>query len=395
VMIRFVYTAYDKTGSKHEDHLLAIDMESAKIKLKELGLIPVKIDKSDDERSRIKSLYPFNSKPKLSDIEFMTSQLSLLMRNGVKIDRALRIAKSGIKNVTLNKIVEKIYGEIRRGTPLSVCLEKYPDVFDTLYVSLVKIGETTGRFSHVFENLAANLNFRQKIMADTRQAMIYPLIISGVCTLSIFFIFNFILPKISVIFAGMDSLPIYTEFLLRISKLVQKYQYMALLAVPAIVVLQSRFQKNKFLKRFSDGLVLKIPVTRGLVYNLENLRFASALSVLLKSGVVLNQALDLAVKSVGNLYIKKRLLIVKKEIREGKRLSEAIFKTEFFPLQFNGLIEAGEETGSLADVFSETEQRLKTQYEFLDPVPACLHTNHQIDRRVQAYGFPVLPLSSC
>jgi len=134
-------------------------------------------------------------------------------------------------------------------------------------------------------------------------------------------------------------------------------------AVLGIMAFGNRLWKNEYLKRVIDAIALRIPITRGLSYTLENLRFASAISVLLRSGVVLNQALDHAVRSVGNVYVKKTLVVVKKEIREGKRLSETMTKTKFFPLQFNGLIEVGEETGNLAEVFSEIEQRLKTHYE--------------------------------
>ena len=363
MILRFVFIAYDESGARHVGGVSAIDMESAKLKLKEMNLIPVKITSTESHGKKNRAFFPFQSKPKLSDVEFLTSQLALLLKNGVKIDRALEIARKGIKNVILARIIEDIHGEIRRGTPISVCLEKYPDVFDSLYISLVKIGETTGRFAHVFENIADNLSFRKKIIADTRQAMIYPALIFAVCVLSVFFIFNFIVPRFSTIFSSMETVPIYTEVFLRISKLFRKCQYFIVPAVLGIIAFGSRLWKNEYLKRTIDAIVLRIPVTRGITCNLENLRFASAISVLLKSGVVLNQALDHAVSAVGNVWMKKKLLIVKKEIREGKRLGETISKTGFFPLEFNGLIEVGEETGSLAEVFSEIEERLKTNYE--------------------------------
>ncbi|HDM75138.1 MAG TPA: type II secretion system F family protein [Deltaproteobacteria bacterium] len=364
-MGRFVYVAYDGAGSRHEGDLSAFNKESAKAKLKNQGLIPVKIKEVEDAKNKSTGFSLFKPRPKLSDLEFLTSQLSLLLRNGVRIDRALYIAKTGIKNASLAGIIEDIYGEVRRGVPFSACLEKYHDIFDLLYINLVRIGEVTGELARIFDNLAANLRFRQKIITDTRQAMIYPLVIFSVCVLAVFFIFNFIVPRFSTIFSAMVNIPGYTKIFLTISALFRKYQYFLFPAIIGVVLVGRNYRKNDYLKKLVDVMVLRIPVIRGLFYKLENLRFASSLAVLLESRVVLSEALDHSVRLVGNTYIRKKLLVVKKEVREGKSLSEAISKTGLLAVEFNALIEVGEETGGLAAVFKEIEGRLRTQYEVM------------------------------
>ena len=363
MMEKFIYTAYDGAGARHQGELSAINTESAKFKLKELGLIPVKIDHADTAANKVNELLRFNRRPRFTDVEFLTSQLSLLLKNGIRIDRALETAKKGIKNNRLRKIVDEVYDDIRRGTPLSRSLEKNPDVFDPLYVSIVRIGEATGQLADVFADLAANLNFRQKISAKTRQAMIYPSIIFIVCLLSVLFIFNFIVPKFSILFSGTRDLPIYTDILIRMSDIFRRYQFIMLAAIIGLSILMVRIRKKDRLKRWIDVLALRIPITRQLCYTLENLRFTSSLTILLKSGVVLSEALDYAVKSIGNVFLRKQLMIVKDEIKQGKKLSVAMAKTGFLPDMFDGLMEVGEQTGNLSEVFSEMEQRLKGLYE--------------------------------
>jgi type II secretory pathway component PulF len=362
-MEKFIYTAYDGAGARHQGELSAINTESAKFKLKELGLIPVKIDHVDTAANKVNELLRFNRRPRFADVEFLTSQLSLLLKNGIRIDRALETAKKGIKNNRLRKIVDEVYDDIRRGTPLSRSLEKNPDVFDPLYVSIVRIGEATGQLADVFADLAANLNFRQKISAKTRQAMIYPSIIFIVCLLSVLFIFNFIVPKFSVLFSGTRDLPIYTDILIRMSDIFRRYQFIMLAAIIGLTILMVRISKKDRVKRWIDVFALRIPITRQLCYTLENLRFTSSLAILLKSGVVLSEALDYAVKSIGNVFLRKQLMIVKDEIKQGKKLSVAMAKTGFLPDMFDGLMEVGEQTGNLSEVFSEMEQRLKGLYE--------------------------------
>ena len=362
-MKNFVYTAYDGAGARHQGELSAINTESAKFKLKELGLIPVKIDHVDTAANKVNELLQFNRRPRLSEVEFLTSQLSLLLKNGVKIDRALEIAKKGIRNNRLRKIVDEVCDDVRRGTPLSVSLEKNLDVFDLLYVSIVRIGEATGRLPDIFADLASNLNFRQKISVKTRQAMIYPSIIFIVCLLSVLFIFNFIVPKFTVLFSGMRDLPIYTDILLGVSDIFRKYQFIMLAAIVGFSILIVRIRKKGRFRSLMDVVVLRVPITRQLCYTLENLRFTSSLTILLKSGVVLTEALDYAIKSIGNIFLRKQLMIVKDEIKQGKKFSAAMAKTGFLPDVFDGLMEVGEQTGNLSEVFSEMEKRLRSLYE--------------------------------
>jgi type II secretory pathway component PulF len=317
----------------------------------------------DIAANKVNELLQFNRRPRFADVEILTSQLSLLLKNGIKIDRALETAKKGIKNNRLAKIVDELCDDVRRGTPLSVSLEKNLDVFDPLYVSIVRIGEATGRLADVFADLAANLNFRQKISVKTRQAMIYPSIIFIVCVLSVLFIFNFIVPKFTVLFSGMRDLPIYTDIFLGASDIFRRYQFIMLAAIVGLSILMVQIKKKDRFRRLMDVVVLKVPITKQLCYTLENLRFTSSLAILLKSGVVLTEALDYAVKSIGNIFLRKQLMIVKDEIKQGKKFSAAMAKTGFLPDVFDGLMEVGEQTGNLSEIFSEMEKRLRSLYE--------------------------------
>ena len=372
----FAYVVYDEAGARLQGQMDAISPESARSKLKEQGLIPIKIDKMDPTARRTGGGISFNKGPNLSDIEFLTSQISLLLRNGIKIDRALETARVGIKNKRLKNIVVEIYDDVRRGVSFSAALENYPDVFDPLYVSIIRIGEVTGRLADVSIDLAANLNFRQKIFAKTRQALIYPAIIMAVCLLSVFFVFNFIVPKFSVIFAGMKSVPVYTQAILAISEIFRTYQIILPVLVAVISFLIYRNRKSRQVIRLKDMLMVRIPVVKQVSSALENLRFASSLAILLKSGVMITSALDYAIQSVSNGFMRKKLLRVKDEVRQGKKFSEAMARTGFLEDVFVGLIEVGEQTGDLSEIFTEIAERLKLNYEekvnnlivFIEPV---------------------------
>ena len=362
-MEQFTYKAYDAAGALKQGRITALDTESAKFKIKEQGLIPVTINSVDEKSTRIKDLFKIRRRPRLSDLEFFTSKMAILLKNGIKVDRAFDMTQNGIHNERLREIVESIHEDIRRGTPLSAALEKYPAVFEPLYTSIVKIGEATGNLAEAFSDMSNTLSFQRSITTKTQQALLYPAVIFFVCLGAIFFVFNFIVPKFSVIFSGIEQLPLYTSLLLSVSTFFQTYQFILVIGVVLLAYAAHRIKRKRWYKARQDALVLRIPVVKDLFVTLENLRFASALALLLKSGVVLSDALDHAVRSVGNVFFQRRLLIVRNEVRQGKKFSETMAKTGFLPDTFDGLLEVGEETGNLSEIFLEIENRLKVIYE--------------------------------
>ena len=362
-MPEFVYTAYDDAGARRQGQLAASSWESARLKVKELGLVPVEIKPVGRNPRRAGRWLRLQRQPGLADIEFLTSQLALLLKNGIKIDRALEMVSRSVANQVLKRVLEEVSHDVRGGVPLAQALEKRPQIFDALFVSVIRIGESTGQLAAVLSALAANLGFRRRVQARMSQALIYPTIILIVCILSIVFIFNFIVPKFAVIFASLKEVPFYTEILLSASRFVRNYQFLMLFGAVALAAVIWHFRRHQRLLEIRDRLLLFLPVTRRLCCTVENLRFVSSLAILLRSGVVLSEALAHAISTVGNAVLRKSLLSVGREIKQGQKFSTAMEKTAFLPETFAGLIEVGEQTGNLAEVFVAMEERLHESYE--------------------------------
>ncbi len=362
-MESFSYIAYDSAGARTQGQMNAVSLDSAKFKLKEQGLTPVKIEPLRSAGGpALPGFLRFSPRPGLSDLEFFTAQLSLLLENGVKIDKALSIAKIGVKNQRLKKIVEDLYQQVRGGTPFALALANYPELFDSLYISVAAIGEATGTMGAVFQDLAGHLKLRQNIASKTKQAMVYPAVIFSVCVLAIVFIFNFLVPRLSVVFEDMENLPVYTELLLVASDLFQRYQFVALPVVLVIIFVLPRLMRQKKTKQAFDAAFVRLPLVRQLIYSLENFKFTTSLAILLRSKVVLSDALDYAVKSIGNAMLRRKLATVRDEVRRGSKLSEAVGRAQFLPEVYVNLIEVGEQTGNLSGVFTEMQDRMRDAY---------------------------------
>jgi type II secretory pathway component PulF len=177
------------------------------------------------------------------------------------------------------------------------------------------------------------------------------------------FIFNFVVPKFEVLFAGMKTLPIYTDILLTVSRYFTQYQWWILILVIGIPLWVKQMKRFQTVKSMLDMLMIKIPVLRYLSYSLENLRFVSSMAILLKSGILLVDALGYSIRSIGNERIQKQLLSARGEVKQGKKLSDALARTGFLPDIFIGVIEVGEQTGNLTEIFTDMENRFKDDYE--------------------------------
>ena len=362
-MKRFRYKAYDASGGVKQGEILAVSQASAKFKLKENGLILVSISDIDRTNSRFTKQFKINFNPGIDQIEALSSRLALLLKNGIKVDKAIEFAVKGIQNSKLSNAMDEVHEDIRKGIRLTDSLEKHPDIFDSLYISRVRVGEDTGNLGQAFIDITENLNFHKNILSKTRQALLYPLIIFLVCVGSILFIFNFIIPRFSVIFSNANNLPSYTKMLMATSDFFRHYQFfvlpLILLAGWGLFVMKD----HDAVKRVRFWLAANLPIIKKTSLTLENLRFASALSMLLSSGVVLSDALTYAIDSVSNTFIKKKLVLVKNRVRQGENLSAILSDAGFLPDMFQGLVEVGEQAGSLGEIFKEMEIRLRADYE--------------------------------
>ena len=214
-MILFTYKAYDHSGAKVDGQIEAIDKASALASLKQQSLLPTEV-KAVVENDN--SIFNFNNKVSLSDLEFLTAELSLLLESGVRIDKGIDIIKKTKAKPALAKLLNDISSNLKKGKSLSESFKEHSDIFDPLYCNLIELGETSGNLSEVFAGLAEDLKFRRDLQRKIVSSLAYPLVIFFVCLLSIFFIFNFIIPKMSSMFNDVDALHWYTQLMLSISE---------------------------------------------------------------------------------------------------------------------------------------------------------------------------------
>ena len=359
-MAIFSYRAYDNSGAKFEGEIDAIDKQGVIADLKSQGLLASEIKPVVQKGQSVVS---FSRGVTLADLEFLTAELSLLLASGVRIDRGIDIIRRNKAKPVLASLLGDISKDIKGGNSLANSVRKHPKVFSSLYCNLVELGESSGNLVQVFHDLAVDLKFRRDLQSKIISSLTYPLVILFVCILSIFFVFNFIIPRMSSMFDGMDNLPWYTSALLSASEWLNNYQGLLILGLLIGGTGIYFLFKRPEVKRWFSGVSLNIPLVRNAVITVERIRFNSGIALMLSAGLAIDKALSLCIGNVSNHQLKRELEIAKDKVKRGNSLSQALRQTSIYPAFFISLLEVGEESGNLESVFSEIAKRSKQEFE--------------------------------
>ena len=299
---------------------------------------------------------------RLQDLEFLTAELSLLLDSGVRIDRAIAILQRGATRGGVARLLAMLNAELKQGRQFSEAAASQPDVFDALYVNLVALGEASGRLPDVFRGLAEDLRFRREMRQKILQASTYPFIVLGVCVVALLFIFNFVVPNLTTLFADAKELPWYTSALLGASAFMRTWQWplFALLAVGGALAWRAR--NNAAFAAWRDGVALELPGIRDATLIVERIRFTSGLALMLEAGLPVDRALVLATGSVRHAALRREVAIAVDKVRRGEQLSASLRQTRIFPDFHASLVEVGEESGELARVFDEITRRSRDAF---------------------------------
>lgn len=356
----YTYNAYDGSGGQVGGQIDAINKPNALVKIKALGLLPTEVK---EYKASSNSTFTFNNKVSLADLEFLTAELSLLLESGVRIDKGIDIIKRTKAKPALAKLLTDISNNLKKGKSLSESFSEYSDVFDPLYCNLIALGEASGNLSEIFSGLAKDLKFRRELQRKIISSLAYPTVIFFVCILSIFFIFNFIIPKMSAMFNDVDSLPWYTSAMLATSEWMIQYQGLLIIGVVVAVFGLFTLLKQPAFIEWWQKMSLKLPIFRKAIITVERIRFNSGLAMMVKAGVQIDRAIYLSAGNIKNKVLQREMDIAKAKVKGGSSLTPALQQTSLYPDFFISLLEVGEESGNLERVFDEIANRSRQEFE--------------------------------
>lgn len=337
----------------------ALSQDEAVFKLKSDGIIITEIHSGapDLTASQKKGSIDSFLKKRITESELLlfTKKFSAMIEAGLAIVPALRMLQSQSENPVLVEILESVINKVNAGIPLSKSLEDYPELFDNVYISLVKAGEAGGSLDTFMRKISINLEKKLKILRSLKGALMYPIALLTVAIVVVAIMMVYVVPIFVGIFgAGGVKLPLPTRIIMGISDFFRSYYMIALVAaaVVAYQVIKSAFKKNLKLRIKLDEKKLSMPLFGKLLEGSIMARFSTVLSNLIAGGVGLIEAMEIAKNSISNEYVRQALDQVKRDIYSGKPFAGALREAKCFPPALCGFVEVGEETGKLNDMLT-------------------------------------------
>ncbi len=340
-MAMYSYTATTFEGNIIEGVVDAPNEQSAAEKIRNTGIIPIRISVPEAVAGRRLSL-----RSSRGDLLTFTTELSALLGAGLPIDRSLNILSDISEGARMKEVINSVLTGIREGNSFSDALKKYPDIFPKLYVSMVRAGETGGVLDIVLDKLNEFLETAKELKDNVVSAMVYPLILTVTGGISIIILLTFVLPRFSAIFSEIGgTLPLSTRFILGVSTLLRSYWWIIFPVIAGVLLLARFYSRTERGAYKWDEMKLKL--FRDVVMKLETARFCRTLGTLLKSGVPFLQALNNSKDVIGNRIVAGSIDAIVRNVREGKGIAAPLMDAGIFPRLALSMIKVGEETGQL------------------------------------------------
>ena len=375
----FKYKARNRSGDSLNGQLEAVTLDAAATQLLKSGITPIDINeiKQGNDYLKIIARKLRTRKPTIQDLIFLSRQMYTLMKAGVPIIRAIHGLSENLTNPLLIETMKDVANSLESGRELSAALAQHPKVFNSLFVSMVRVGESTGELDGAFLKLSEYLEREKETRDKIKQAMRYPVIVIGFIIAAVVVINLFVIPQFKGIFTKFGAdLPWQTVVLINSSNFMQAY-WPHMLVTSVVFVFWLRHYLTTATGRMRwDRFKLRMPLIGKVLYEAILARFATAFGLTVRSGVPLIQGLNVTSHAVDNVYIGDKIQQMRIGIEKGDSLTRTAASTKMFTPLIIQMIQVGEETGAVDDMLDnvsgyydrEVDYKLKNLSSAIEPI---------------------------
>ncbi len=347
-----------------DGEILAINRDEAVFKLKNQKIIVTSLKKisgkeeskkKENKNKKIKNIKISKKIPLKDTIEF-TKKLETMVRAGLPILETIRMLEKQTTHASLKLIIKKISDEVESGTTLSDAFEKYPFVFNNIYVNLLRAGESSGKVDLFLKKLVIGMEKDQKIKASIKGALMYPIILLIVALAVITLMMVFVVPVFQEMFSSVEGgLPATTQMVVDASEFLRDPfggGVLAILIFGTISIFSAVIKKSYKIRKSWHRFLLKLPLFGELIQKSSLAKIAMIQGNLTAAGVPVIEALQISASSTNNIIINEAMIEVKRGVFSGDPLSLLFEKnSDIFPTTFSAMVSVGERTGNMEEMF--------------------------------------------
>ncbi|MGD9117756.1 MAG: type II secretion system F family protein [Dehalococcoidia bacterium] len=370
------YQAYNKDKNIIQGKLESVSVEAAESMLYRAGFERIiKLEKAGQSFDWRKI---FLGQPRVKPQALLdfTNELAMMIESGLSLQASLSHLEKQTSTFTLQNVIGELAIDLEAGIPLHQALEKHPRVFSQTYCSMIEANESSGTLDSGLRQIAKEIKEQIDTRSKIQQSLLQPIIIivAAIGVLAILMVF--VMPKLTSVFGQLGAeLPLAAKILVNTSDFVNAYKFELLAAILIIVLGIALMYRSRWGKNSLDKQILKLALIGELVLWQNTARISRSLSNLLNSGILLPNALNIVLRSVGNTRIYEALNDVRTRLLQGQSFSSSLSDDNVFPELLMEMVAVGETAGALeaslvtvAEYFeTKTQQRITRLTSLLEP----------------------------
>lgn len=363
-MAKFKYKAKSSGGDYVTGVVEAGSLNEAMADLYQQNLIPIDLKQTAD-REEFKIKWPFGKRLGLPELVMFCRQMYSLTKAGVPIIKAIAGLAESTDQECLRDSLRKLSKDLAGGKSLTLSMQEQSDIYSSLFISMVNVGENTGRLEDVFKQLADYYSMEYETRKRISAAMRYPTLVILFIAAAMVVLNIFVIPVFSQMFAkfGVD-LPLTTRILIGTSNFFVQY-WPIMVGVAVALPILIRWSLNKKSVRLAwDRVKLRLPVMGSIIDRSLLGRFSRSFSLMLQSGVPLNLALSLVAEAIDNKFLEERILDMRRQIEQGNSLSTVTTQSKMFTPLVLQMFAVGDETGRVDELLQEAADYYEREVDY-------------------------------
>ena len=296
-------------------------------------------------------------KIRLKELPIFTRQLSAMLSSGMPLVQSIVALEEQTEDKEFTKVLNGVRTDVEGGAMYSDALASYPQVFDDLYVNMMRAGETGGMLAETADRVAGFLEDSNRLRGKVKSAMMYPTVVMTVALIICTCLIIWVVPVFAGMFDGFGAeLPKPTQALMNVSDFVKAYWYIVITAIVGGTYSLKRYARTDRGEYVLDGLKLRFPMIGVLARKIAITRFSSTFSQLMSSGVPIIQAMSIVGVATGNRVIGQAILDARSSVEQGNTISSTLADNKEFPSMLIHMLNAGEQTGKMEEMLSKLSE---------------------------------------
>ncbi|GAB1268452.1 type II secretion system F family protein [Aurantivibrio infirmus] len=366
-MSHFVYKGRNAQGQLVSGEMDATSADVAAGQLANLGVVPISLDEINDKESEFSKFMEQLGQKKISQTELimLCRQMYTITKAGIPLIKGVKGLASSISHPLLRNTLNDVAENLEAGKGLSVSLARHPEVFNTLFISIIHVGENSGRLDQAFLQLSEYMERDLETSKSIKAALRYPTFVIIAIGLAMAVINIKVIPAFSKMFEKFGAdLPIPTKILLGTSSFFVSYWPYMLVAIVGGFVAWHQYQKTDNGKRFWGYHKLRLPIIGDIIERGSMSRYSRSFSLMLRSGVPLPTALELCSRVIDNLYLGEKIKTIRSGIERGDSLLRTHTSSGMFTPLVLQMIAVGEESGQVDELLGEVASYYEREVDY-------------------------------